>query len=200
MLRNLSIILLITLTLLVLSCTSEQDKAAANLTVGTELRENIPVFFLTPPVSDQKIYGVGSANERYLSLSRTLALARARDDVARQVDLQVRNAITDYIQVAGTDDVQVIRFVETISRQVADVSLRGAIPTEVFRAEDGTIYALVEYDINNVTREAQNVFRRSEEAAFAEFKAAQALERLNFELRNNPTRSEPNSIRPSLTH
>ena len=191
MLRTISILLLITLTLFALSCASKQDKAGTNVTAETQVLGDVPGFFLTPPVSDQKIYGVGSANEGDLSLSRTLALARARDDIARQVDLQVKNAITDYVQVAGTNNVQTIRFVETVSRQIADVSLRGARPAQVFRAQDGTVYALVEYDIANITREAENVFRRSEEAAYAEFKASQALERLNYELKNNPTRSHP---------
>jgi len=190
MLRTLFILLLITLTLFALSCASKQDKSSAN-TAETQALRDVPSFFLTPPISDQKIYGVGSANEGALNLSRTLALSRARDDIARQVDLHVKNAITDYVQVAGTNNAQTIRFVETVSRQVADVSLRGAKPAQVVAAKDGTIYALVEYDIVNLTKEAENVFRRNEEAAYSEFKASQALEKLNYELKNNPTRSHP---------
>ncbi len=61
----------------------------------------------------------------------------------------------------------------------------------MYAAKDGTIYALVEYKISNFREDAAEVFKRNEEAAFSEFKAAQALEKLNFELKNNPTKSEP---------
>jgi hypothetical protein len=38
---------------------------------------------------------------------------------------------------------------------------------------------------------AEAAFVRNEDAAFAEFKAASALEQLDYQLKNNPTVSEP---------
>ena len=38
---------------------------------------------------------------------------------------------------------------------------------------------------------AEEAFVRNEDAAFAEFKAAQALEKLDYQLENNPTVSQP---------
>ena len=152
---------------------------------------DVPSFFLMPPTAEDAFYGVGVAKMSSLDMSRTMALARARDDLARQVDLQVKNAITDYAQEAGVDDTQTLRFIETVSRQIADTKLQGARPKEMYAAGDGTIYALVEYRMDNFTADASEVFQRNEEAAFSEFKAAQALERLEFELRQNPTKSNP---------
>ena len=185
--KNLSIILLVVFTLFVFSCASKQKTTDA----GAQNLGDVPRFFLIPPVADDAFYGIGSARMESIDLSRTIALSRARDDIARQVDLQVRSAITDYAQEAGVDSTQTIRFIEVISRQIADTRLHGASPIEMYAAKDGTIFALIEYKLENFTRDAAEVFRRNEEAAFSEFKAAQALERLNFELRNNPTRSQP---------
>ena len=187
MLKKLSIVLLITLTLFVISCSSKPDVTE---TAGKTL-EDVPKFFLTPPTADKVFYGVGSAKMSSLDMSRTMALSRARDDIARQVDLQIKNAITDYAQEAGVNSVQTIKFTETISRQIADTKLQGAKPIEMYAAKDGTIYALIEYDTANLTKDAAEIFKRNEEAAFSEFKAAQALEKLNFELKNNPTKSQP---------
>jgi len=190
MLKNLSIVLLAISMLFVMSCASKKD-ATKDIAAETQIIGDVPNFFLMPPTADKVFYGVGSAKMSSLDLSRTMALSRARDDIARQVDLQVKNAITDYAQEAGVDSVQTIKFTETVSRQIADTKLQGAKPIEMYAAKDGTIYALVEYDTTNLTRDAATVFIRNEESAFSEFKAAQALEKLNFELKNNPTKSQP---------
>ena len=152
---------------------------------------DVPQFFLMPPTAEDALYGVGVAKMSSLDMSRTMSISRARDDIARQVNLQVKNAITDYAQEAGADASQALKFVETVSRQIADAKLQGAKPKEMYAAKDGTIYALVEYRISNLKEDAADVFKRNEEAAFSEFKASQALDKLNFELSNNPTKSNP---------
>jgi len=57
---------------------------------------------------------------------------------------------------------------------------------EVSVAKDGTVYALCMYPMNSLLDAASAEFRRNEAAAFAEFKADQALQALNHELENNP--------------
>ncbi len=144
-----------------------------------------------PPTAEDAFYGVGVAKMSSLDMSRTMSISRARDDIARQVNLQVKNAITDYAQESGAESSQTLKFVETVSRQIAEAKLQGAKPKEMYAAKDGTLYALVEYRLDNFKEDAAEVFKRNEEAAFSEFKAAQALEKLNFEISNNPTKSSP---------
>lgn len=152
---------------------------------------DVPQFFLMPPTAEDAFYGVGVAKMSSLDMSRTMSISRARDDIARQVNLQVKNAITDYAQESGAESSQTLKFVETVSRQIAEAKLQGAKPKEMYAAKDGTLYALVEYRLDNFKEDAAEVFKRNEEAAFSEFKAAQALEKLNFEISNNPTKSSP---------
>ena len=151
---------------------------------------DIPGFYLNPPTAEDAIYGVGDANMASHSLSLSTAKARATNDIARQVEVVVKSAITDYAQQAGAGrNEQVINFVEIISRQIVEVELRGLRTIEVATGRDGTIYVLMEYPIRQFLTDAQTAFTRHEDAAFAEFKAAQALERLNYELQNNPPRA-----------
>jgi len=162
-------------------------------TTGEPMPRDIPDFYLNPPVAEDAIYGVGDAKMSSLSMSRTMALSRARDDVARQVEVLVKNAITDYAQEAGAGrTAQTINFAESVSRQIVEVTLQGVRTVEVSAGKDGTIYALVEYSVSNLMNEASGVFERNEEAAFAEFKANQALDRLNYELKNNPPKAGGN--------
>jgi hypothetical protein len=160
---------------------------------GRPIPRDIPDFYLNPPVAEDAIYGVGDARMSNLSMSRTMALSRARDDVARQVEVLVKNAITDYAEQAGAGrTTQTINFAETISRQLVEVSLRGLRTVEVAAGKDGTVYALVEYSSSSFMDEASGAFERNEDAAFAEFKAGQALDRLNAELENNPPQAGGN--------
>lgn len=176
------LILFIVSAVVLLSCAS-----------GPRIPRDIPDFYLNPPVADESIFGVGDAKMSSLSMSRTMALSRARDDIARQVEVLVKNAITDYAQAAGAGrTAQTLNFAESVSRQIVEITLQGLRTVEVAAGKDGTIYALVEYPAESFFKESENVFIRNEEAAFAEFKADQALQQLNKELQNNPTRAGGN--------
>ncbi len=192
MLKKLLLIAVMVMLLATIGCASKQVKEEKKQEdKAQEALSDVPQFFLMPPVAEDAFYGVGVAKLSSIDMSRTMAIARARDDIARQTSLQVQNAITDYAQEAGVGSSQTIKFIETVSRQIADTKLQGAKPKEMYAAKDGTIYALVEYKLTNFSSDAAEVFKRNEEAGFSEFKAAQALEKLNYELKNNPTKSNP---------
>lgn len=147
----------------------------------------LPSFYLNPPQADDAIYGVGSAKMSTLDTSRRMAVSRAREDIAFQMNAAIQAAIVDYAQEAGVDgDSQVISFVETISRQVTDTTLQGARTDQVEQGPDGTLYALVSYPLNGFAEAASQAFQRNEDAAFAEFKADQALQALDRQLQSNP--------------
>lgn len=147
----------------------------------------LPDWYLNPPTAEDAIYGVGSAKMSTLDSSRRMALSRARNDIAFQMNAAIESAIIDYAQEAGADgNNQVVNFVENISRQVTETTLQGTQTEEIERGPDGTIYALISYPKNGFTQAASEAFSRNEDAAFAEFKADQALQYLDSQLENNP--------------
>jgi hypothetical protein len=159
-------------------------------TEKVEERRDLPEWFLNPPVAEDVIYGLGMAKMSSDSLSRDTAIARARKDVALQVSTRVQSMMTDYAQEAGAEgNTQVITFVESITKQVADVELQGAVTEKVYAAVDGNWFAMVSYPKNALTQEVSDIFTRNEDAAFAEFKADQALQRLESSLENDPLKS-----------
>ncbi|MFP4373241.1 MAG: LPP20 family lipoprotein [Spirochaetaceae bacterium] len=152
-----------------------------------------PSWYLNPPVADDGIYGVGSAKMSTLDTSRRMAVSRAREDIAFQMNASIEAAIIDYAQEAGADgNNQVISFVENISRQVTETTLQGSQTEQVTQAPDGTIYALVSYPKDGFVEAASDAFQRNEDAAFAEFKAQQALEYLDRQVEDNPSRAGSN--------
>lgn len=157
---------------------------------GSQGPSDIPDWYLNPPVAEDSFYGVGSAKMSKLDTSRKMAISRAREDVAFQMESKIKAAITDYAQEAGVDgENQVISFVETVSKQITDTTLQGVKTEEVGVGADGTVYAMVSYPMNKFKETAVSEFQRNEDAAFAEFKAQQALEQLDSELSNNPPKA-----------
>ncbi|QEN09276.1 hypothetical protein EXM22_15290 [Oceanispirochaeta crateris] len=155
-----------------------------------EERRDLPDWFLNPPSSDEVIYGLGMAKMSSDSLSRDTAIARARKDVALQVSTRVQSMMTDYVQEAGAEgNSQTISFVESITKQVADVELRNSVTDKVYAATDGNWFAMVSYPTSNFTEDVASVFSRNEDAAFADFKADEALRMLDANIANDPLKS-----------
>lgn len=177
----------IAVLLLIAGCASDPEPAPEP-TPEPESRSGLPSFYLNPPQAEDAIYGVGSAKMASLDNSRRIAVARAREDIAFQMNAAIQASITDYAQEAGMDgnDPQVIQFVETVSRQITDTTLEGATTDQVEQGDDGTIFALVSYSRSGFQDAAADAFARNEDAAFAEFQARQATDRLDAQLENSP--------------
>lgn len=168
---------------LIAACASAPAPAAAG-----PAPSGLPDWFLDPPQADDAIYGVGSAQMSRQDAAIRMARSRAREDIAFQMNAQIQAAIVDYFQEAGVDDnVQTVNFVETISRQVTETTLQNLRNEATEIGPDGTVYALVSAPLNTFREQAAQAFQRNEDAAFAEFKADQALQMLDSQMQNNPS-------------
>jgi hypothetical protein len=173
--------------MLMASCASAPPPAAEPVADQPPERRDLPQFFLNPPVFEDQIVGLGMAKMSSDSISRQTAVARARTDIAFQMDTRVESMLTDYFQEAGSgDDVQAITFVESISKQITNIELKNAKTVEVYPAVDGNWYAMVAYPLRELVSEVENLFQRNETAAFAEFKADEAMRRLDASLEDQP--------------
>ena len=152
----------------------------------------LPDFVLNPPVATDAIYGVGYGKQSTFALSRTVAQTNARADIAKQVETTIQSAVTSYAQEAGVDgDTQTIQFLETVTKEITDQTLSGATPVRMEQDNDGGVWVLMQYPKQALLDAAEASFVRNEASAFAEFKADQAVDRLNRELADNPPQSEP---------
>ncbi|MBN2509961.1 MAG: LPP20 family lipoprotein [Spirochaetales bacterium] len=165
--------LLVMLSVFAVSCASKDE-------VDTK---DMPEWFLNVPVAEDAYYASGMYKSQNPQMAITAATSQARDEIARQVSLEVSNAVKSYAQEAGVDgDSQVINFIETVSKQIADTTLVGSKVIEKHLSKDGTVYVLVMYEKSALKDSALSEFQRNESAAFAEFKAAEAMKWLDKEL------------------
>jgi hypothetical protein len=145
-------------------------------------KSTLPDFFLNPPVNAEYLYGVGNAQKANLSLARQAATARARDEISRSVQVKVSNMIKDFLQQSGVgESAETLEFTESVSKQVASISLSGATVKEMSQGDDGMIYVLVEYPLSSLRQKALEEAKKRE-AQFTEFKARQSFEDLEKEI------------------
>ena len=133
-----------------------------------------------PP--EDVIWGIGIARQTSASMSMTTAEARARVSIARQLDNKVQAMFTDYNLDAGNAGALAnASMQEDVSRQITNVNLSGARPIKRWQAPDGAWWYLVEYSKSNAKAAVASILG-NEEAAFAQFKAQQALGILDQQL------------------
>jgi hypothetical protein len=151
---------------------------------------DIPDWYMNPPRADDSIFGVGSARLSTLDKSRTMAVARARTDIGFQVETSLKAAIRDYAQEAGVDmGKQAVDFIETVSKQIAEVTLSGVKIEKVAVGMDGTVYAMASFGVNKLKKVSEEQFKQKESAAWAGFKADQADKWLDDQIKNKPPRA-----------
>ena len=162
---------------------------------GNKEKSNLPDYVLNPPSAEDAVYGVGFAKQARVDQSITVAKTRARADIAKQLEVQIQSAMTDYFQEAGmAENSQTIQFVESITREITDKRLTNTKTVKTTPMEDGGVWVLISYskaDAVSALEETANNFIRNDEAAFSEFKAREAASMLDSLLESNPTTSEP---------
>jgi hypothetical protein len=133
-----------------------------------------------PP--EDVIWGIGSARQTSPSMSMTTAEARARVSVARQLDNKVQAMFTDYNLDAGNVGALAnASMQEDVSRQLTNVNLSGARPIKRWQSPGGTWWYLVEFKKSDAKSAVASILG-NEEAAFAQFKAKQALDMMDQQL------------------
>jgi len=172
--KALTILLVISLAFLAMGCAS--NKAAVSSGPA-----NTPPWLNDFPPEDV-IWGIGIAKQSSESMSMTTAEARARTAIARQLSTKVQAMFTDYNLDAGNVGKQAnASMQEDVSRQITNMDVSGARPIQKWKANDGTWWYLVEYKKSDARNSVASILG-NQEAAFAQFKAQQALDMLDKQL------------------
>ncbi len=145
----------------------------------------MPEWVNKPPKKAETYYAVGYSNKSTKQLSITFAEQDARDQISRWVGTNVQNALTSYVSESGEGaNIQVLSFAESISKQVSDQTVVGVERDDLWVDQDGGVYVLCSFPKENVGKSFEDItgnFVRNEAAAFAEFKAKEALSFLEKE-------------------
>ena len=130
------------------------------------------------------IVAVGSAEKSPLGINfqRQEAMAAARDEIARQINLKVKNIIKTYMSSTGTGDSKTAeRVVTSASKQIASQALRGSKLLKTWISPKGTMYVLVgvQGNIKDMTKKAIKTTFKNDQALWQEFKAKKQWDELD---------------------
>ncbi len=107
------------------------------------LTQGCPAYWSTPSEREGVVCGVGSAAAgRDRVAARDTAIARARDAVARSVEVRVESFVRVETSSGATDE----ESVEAVVHQLTSTLLPACRVVEVWRAPSGSVHALVALD------------------------------------------------------
>ena len=99
------------------------------------------------------LVGVGSAKESSTSMSITVAVNRAKEEISRQISVIVQNMMRDYIASTEVNVNDAIYFQESVARTLYNSSLSGVSIADEGTDADGNYWAAVYMSIADVSKE-----------------------------------------------
>jgi hypothetical protein len=173
-----AIILILTLALLIASGCGGSRK-------GDYESPKPPPWVLNPPQAEDTYYGIGIAEKANPSLGQQAADSRARDAIARTIEVQVNNLIRDAMEEVMTSMGPEVRdYTESASKQVASQTLRGCV-IEKRDVSGKTWYALARYNVADAAKQILETARNEalkREALYQKALAEQSFDRLDQEV------------------
>jgi len=134
------------------------------------------------------IYGVGSAPKSPLGFSfqREEAMAVARDEIARKLNLKVKNLFKRYYSSTGAPNDQTAeRVVTSVSKQLTKQTLKGSKLVKTWISPKGTMFVLMGMNNEDIKKSLKDAVRstyKNDEALWQEFKAKKAQEELEYQI------------------
>ena len=168
--------MVLSLVVMVVACASKAPPAAS-----ASGPVNTPEWLNDFPPEDA-LWGIGIAKQSSPAMSMQTAEERGRVAIARQLNTKVQAMFTDYNLDAGNAGRQAnASLQENVSRSITNMDVSGARPIKRWQAADGTWWYLVEYKKSDAKNTVASILG-DQEAAFAQFKAQQALQMLDAQL------------------
>lgn len=171
--------------------TEESDPVAQAPTMTQNKFANAPGWVLNPSM-EGGLSAVGSAIESKagMSFQRTKALANGRDELARQMSLEVSNMFKSFLQSTGVGDAETIDSVSSaVSKQVAQATLSGSRQGQMWVAPDGELYVLVVMDMEAFKLATEQAYKQAvqtsmgnDEALYQQFLGERAQDDLSAEI------------------
>jgi len=182
-------VLILALAIFAFSCSSSPASPA-----GVSDPTMPPWVNEQPP--EDMLWGIGVSSNAQQQMRLTMADSGARQDIARQLQTLAQGMVTDYSREAGgINNTAAMQFQETVSRQIAQATLTGAVRDVMWTTADGkTLWMRLKMSKADAAKTAADQAQKaieSEAARYAEFKAMDALKMMDQQLEKNPTSPQP---------
>jgi hypothetical protein len=143
-----------------------------------------PSWVLNPTV-EGGLAAVGSAAKSAagMQFTRDAAMANARSELARMIDVKVNTMMKDFTQVTGVGDAQTVdKVTSSVSKQIASQSLQGTAQKEIWMSPCGELYVLVVLNpakVADLTKQQVTSSLKNDAALWQQFQAQKAQDELD---------------------
>ncbi len=173
--KFLVVLMLVPLALFLMNC-GGKPKAKMN---------DIPDWYLNPPQAEDAILEAGDAVKHSMGLAKEAADARARDAIARTIEVKVNSMFKNFMQESGVgEEAEALEFTSSVSKQITANVLRGCRIAKRDMRPEGNMYhaySLAQYDLNSLVQETLNAARK-QKALYNEAKANLSFQELEKEI------------------
>ena len=152
--------------------------------------KNAPEWVLNPS-SVSKFAAVGSAKigKAGLNFARTEALANARDELARQIQVKVKNLVGNFVQTTGAGSQETVdKITRTVSKQITNQVLIGSRQKDIWISPKNELFVLVVLDKDAAKKLAKYIedtivtSYKNNQALWQQFQAKRGFEELDKEI------------------
>jgi hypothetical protein len=127
--------------------------------------------------------GAAKVSKAGTNFARNAAMANARDEMSRTIEIKVNNMMKDFTQVTGLGDDEVVDKVTTsVSRQLSSQTLTGTVQKAIWLSPCEELYVLASIDSGVVAASVKNSVTTSyknENALWQQFQAKKAQDDLD---------------------
>src|SRR6056297_1817903 len=151
--------------------------------------ENAPDWVTSGGSDIKGLAGVGSARigEAGVGFARTEAMAMARAEMTRQMQVKVKDLVKNFTKQIGAGQGQTVdKLSAQVSKQVTRQSISGSRQKASWISPSSTIYTLVTVDPESVQKYIKDSVKtslRNDEALWQQFQAEKGFEELDEEIR-----------------
>jgi hypothetical protein len=177
-----------------IACSDKEVEPKSVETLGCYIDgAEAPKWACVPEV-DGYYAGVGIAQNSAAGVAhmRKVALANGRSDLAQQIEIKVKDKIEAFTKATGTKSNETVDLVTTaVTKQLANVNLRGSKAVDYWESPSKTIYMLVTIPQENVNKEVKRTILsasssyNNDDARWQQFQSEQALKKLDEEFPTN---------------
>jgi hypothetical protein len=118
-----------------------------------------------------------------MNMQRTVAMGAARDELARQTEVKVKNMLESWTRTTGAGDAQTYEAnIANVSKQVSSVTLQGSKQLNRFVTPDGTLVLLVGMSDQAQIKDNIKSSLKNEDALWQQFQSQKAQEAVDAEI------------------
>jgi len=194
---------LLFLTFAVVSCAGRTDREEVRVEEIQDIDEcffpdspndKAPLWICGAPIEGLALYGVGIAEKSKAGFSfmRQLAATDGRTLLAQEMQTEIQNMVSSYVEVTGQGDTETVdRVNSVVTKQITSETLQGARVIRYLTSPSETLYVLVGMDETSVRNSAKDAVLsslRDDNAAWQQLRAQQGHEELAKAIADQPLR------------